>query len=61
MDELQIKFGWRRRLKILFGGSLSIFLDREIVGTFVDKNGDAFVEVKERPPKNNKEMVCLFG
>ena len=61
MEEIQFKFGWKKRLKILFGKRISIFIDRKVVGTFVDKNGDCFIELREIPKKKTEDMVSLFG
>lgn len=62
MNELQIRFGWKRRLKIFFGVPLRIFFERKIEGTYVDSNGDMFVELKpKRRSRRNNDLVCLFG
>ena len=52
----------KRKTKwVLFGKRISIFIDRKVVGTFVDKNGDCFIELREIPKKKTEDMVSLFG
>jgi len=61
MEEIQFKFGWKKRLKILFGKRVSIFVDRKVVGSYTDSNGDTFIELREIPKKKAEDMVSLFG
>ena len=61
MGEVLIKFGWRKRLGLLFGEQLRLVFAKKVEGTFVDKEGNLFINLKDYPKPKTKNMASLFG